>query len=74
MDITISKETAMKAVFKCRIWDAWMINWVHWDFDEQTYIGASPDEEEICRGIDPTRFLQDFQEASAAWVERNEPT
>jgi len=67
MNITISTITALNALIKCRSWEGWMLNWIRWDEAEQVYIGASPDEEELCRGVDPSKFIQLFKEGADEW-------
>jgi len=65
-----SKATAMHALTKLRSWQDGLYHWVTWDEQDQTYVGFSPDECELCRDIDPSRFLQIFREASREWAEQ----
>lgn len=66
----ISKKTALHALTKLRSWEEWQINWVVWDEADQCYVGFSPDEDELCRELDPSKFLQLFREASIEWEEQ----
>ena len=61
--------TPMNYLAGCDKWHPWMVNCVHWDKEDQTYVGTSPDKDEICREKDPTVFLLLFEEANIEWYE-----
>ena len=46
-------------------WRGWMMHWVHWDKEDQTYVGTCPDMDEVCREKYTTIFLLLFEEASS---------
>lgn len=54
-------------------YEPWMVHWIHWDEQDQTYVGTCPDNDEICREKDPTIFLLLFAEASHEWTEQQGP-
>ena len=58
----------MNAIELQPAWRSWMMHWVYWDVDDQTYVGYCPDNDEICRDKDPTIFLLLFGEASIEWT------
>lgn len=48
-------------------YEKWMDNWVYYDIIDKCYVGTCPDEAELCRDSDPSRFLLLWEEARNEW-------